>query len=158
LQFVGNTAASVATVMKPAGLEKSVGIISGAYLKDPTDSHWQNDPGLKQWLDFMDRYFPEGDKNNGLSVYGYSVAQTLVQVLTQCGNQLTRENVMRQAANLKGLRLGMLLPGIVINTSASTNPTPRIRRPSQLSIVVKITVHTYSVSASGTTTTRPRRK
>ena len=116
LQFVGNTAASVATVMKPAGLEKSVGIISGAYLKDPTDSHWQNDPGLKEWLDFMKQYYPEGDVTDLYNVYAYATAQTLMQVLKQCGNNLTRENLMRQAANLKNLELPILIPGIRINT------------------------------------------
>ena len=116
LQFVGNTAASVATVMKPAGLEKSVGIISGAYLKDPTDSHWQNDPGLKEWLDFMKQYYPEGDVTDLYNVYAYATAQTLVQVLKQCGDDLTRENLMRQAANLKDLELPILIPGIRVNT------------------------------------------
>jgi branched-chain amino acid transport system substrate-binding protein len=116
LQFVGNPAASVATVMRPAGLEKSVGIISGAYLKDPTDSHWQNDPGLKEWLDFMQQYYPEGDVTDLYNVYAYATAQTLVQVLKQCGDDLTRENLMRQAANLKNLELPILIPGIRINT------------------------------------------
>jgi len=116
LQFVGNTAASVATVMKPAGLEKSVGIISGAYLKDPTDSHWQNDPGLKEWLDFMKQYYPEGDITDLYNVYAYATAQTLMQVLKQCGDDLTRENLMRQAANLKDLELSILIPGIRVNT------------------------------------------
>jgi branched-chain amino acid transport system substrate-binding protein len=116
LQFVGNPAASVATVMKPAGLEKSVGIISGASLKDPTDSHWQNDPGRKEWLDFMKQYYPEGDVTDLYNVYAYATAQTLVQVLKQCGDDLTRENLVRQAANLKDLQLPMLIPGIRVNT------------------------------------------
>ena len=119
LHFVNSVSNSVASVIKPAGFENAQGILAANYMKETGDPLWKDDPAYKEWLDFMDRYFPEGDKNNGLSVYAYSVAQTLVQVLTQCGNQLTRENVMRQAANLKGLRLGMLLPGIVINTSAS---------------------------------------
>jgi hypothetical protein len=92
-QFVGNPAASVATVMKPAGLEKLVGIISAVSLKDPTDSHWQNDPGLKEWLDFMKQYYPEGDVTDLYNVYAYAMAQTLVQVLLQCGDDLTRENL-----------------------------------------------------------------
>jgi len=116
LQFVGNPAASVAMVMKPAGLEKSVGIISAVSLKDPTDSHWQNDPGLKEWLDFMKQYYPEGDVTDLYNVYAYATAQTLVQVLKQCGDDLTRENLMRQAANLKNLELPILIPGIRINT------------------------------------------
>jgi ABC-type branched-subunit amino acid transport system substrate-binding protein len=116
LQFVGNPASSVATVMKPAGLEKSVGIIGGAFLKDPTDSHWQDDAGLKEWLDFMKKYYPEGDVTDFYNVYAYATAQTLVQVLKQCGDDLTRENLMRQAANLKNLELPILIPGIRINT------------------------------------------
>jgi branched-chain amino acid transport system substrate-binding protein len=116
LQFVGNPASSVATVMKPAGLEKSVGIIGGAFLKDPTDSHWRNDAGLKEWLDFMKQYYPEGDVTDFYNVYAYATAQTLVQVLKQCGDDLTRENLMRQAANLKNLELPILIPGIRVNT------------------------------------------
>src|SRR4029077_11810807 len=119
LHFVNSVSNSVASVIKPAGFENAQGILAANYMKETGDPLWKDDPAYKEWLDFMDRYFPEGDKNNGLSVYAYSVAQTLVQVLTQCGNQITRDNVMRQAATLKGLRLGMLLPGIVINTSAS---------------------------------------
>ncbi|HTS53828.1 MAG TPA: ABC transporter substrate-binding protein [Burkholderiales bacterium] len=118
LQFVSNPSASVATVMKPAGLEKSVGIISGAFLKDPTDSHWQNDPGHKEWLAFMKQYYLEGDTEDLYNVYAYGTAATLVQVLRQCGDDLTRENVMRQAESLKNLELPVLLPGIRINTGA----------------------------------------
>jgi len=115
LQFVGNTAASVATVMKPAGMA-AVGTVSGAYLKDPTDTHWQNDPGLKEWLDFMKQYYPEGDLTDLYNVYAYATAQTMMQVLKQCGNELTRENLIRQAANLKNLHLPILIPGIRVNT------------------------------------------
>lgn len=116
LQFVGNPASSVATVMKPAGLEKSVGIISGAFLKDPTDSHWRNDAGLNEWFDFMKQYYPEGDVTDFYNVYAYATAQTLLQVLKQCGDELTRENLLRQAANLKNLELPILIPGIRIST------------------------------------------
>jgi branched-chain amino acid transport system substrate-binding protein len=119
LQLLNTVSISVGSVLKPAGLENAQGILAANYMKEPGDPLWNDDPAYKEWLDFMDRYFPEGDKNNTLSVYGYSVAQTLVRVLTQCGDQLTRANVMKQAANLKGLRLGMLLPGVVINTSAT---------------------------------------
>jgi len=118
LQFVSNPSASVATVMRPAGLEKSIGIISGAYLKDPTDSHWQNDAGYKEWLAFMKGYYPEGDTQDLYNVYAYGTAATLVQVLKQCGDDLTRENVMRQAESLRNLELPVLLPGIRINTGA----------------------------------------
>jgi len=116
LQFVGNPAASVGTVMRPAWLEKSVGVISGAFLKDPTDSHWRSDPGLKEWLDFMKQYDPEGDRTDLYNVYPYATAQTLVQVLKQCADDLTRENLMGQAASLKSLELSILIPGIRIST------------------------------------------
>jgi len=107
----------VGSVLKPAGLENAKGILSTNYLKDPTDPTWKEDPAIKEWAAFMDKYFPEGDKTSTFSVYGYLTAQTMVQVLKQCGDELTRENVMRQAANLKDFELGLLLPGIKINTS-----------------------------------------
>jgi branched-chain amino acid transport system substrate-binding protein len=109
---------SVST-LKPAGLEISKGIISSAFLKDPTDPQWKEDLIYKEWVVFMDRYYPNGDKTINYTVYGYSAAQTLVEVLKQCGDDLTRENVMKQAANLHDLRIGMLLPGIAMNTSKS---------------------------------------
>jgi branched-chain amino acid transport system substrate-binding protein len=117
VQFLASISNSVGSVLKPAGLEASTGILSTNYLKDATDPTWKDDPALKEWAAFMDKYFPEGDKTSTFSVYGYLTAQTLVQVLKQCGDELTRENVMKQAANLKDLELGMLLPGIKINTS-----------------------------------------
>jgi branched-chain amino acid transport system substrate-binding protein len=117
VQFLASISNSVGSVLKPAGLEASTGILSTNYLKDATDPTWKDDPALKEWAAFMDKYFPEGDKSSTFSVYGYLTAQTLVQVLKQCGDDLTRENVMKQAANLKDLELGMLLPGIKINTS-----------------------------------------
>jgi len=117
--FLGNTSTSVASVLKPAGLDHAKGIISSAYLKDPTDPAWKDDPGVKAWTAFMDKYFPDGDKTNNTTVYGYAAAQTLVQVLKQCGDDLTRANVMKQAASLKDFEFGMLLPGIKIDTSAS---------------------------------------
>jgi branched-chain amino acid transport system substrate-binding protein len=115
--FLASISNSVGSVLKPAGLEASTGILSTNYLKDATDPTWKDDPALKEWTAFMDKYFPEGDKSSTFSVYGYLLAQTMVQVLKQCGDELTRENVMKQAANLKDLELGMLLPGIKINTS-----------------------------------------
>jgi branched-chain amino acid transport system substrate-binding protein len=117
VQFLASISNSVGSVLKPAGLEASKGILSTNYLKDATDPTWKDDPALKEWTAFMDKYFPEGDKTSTFSVYGYLTAQTVVQVLKQCGDELTRENVMKQAANLKDLELGMLLPGIKINTS-----------------------------------------
>jgi len=123
LHLLNNVSSSVGSVMKPAGFNNSQDIISAAYLKDSTDPQWNNDPGMKQYLDFMTKDFPEGDKLDGFTVTGYGVAQTLVQVLKQCGDDLTRENVMKQAANLKGFRTEVLLPGIAINTSP-TNFAP----------------------------------
>jgi ABC-type branched-subunit amino acid transport system substrate-binding protein len=117
LHFLNNVSASVGSVIKPAGYENAQDIISANYAKDPTDKQWDNDPGMKEFNAFMTKYFPEGDKLDYLAVVGYGVAQTLVQVLKQCGDDLTRENVMRQAANLKEFRTEALLPGIKINTS-----------------------------------------
>jgi len=117
VHLLNNVSNSVGSVLKPAGLEASKGVLSTSYLKDPTDPTWNNDAGKKEWLAFMDKYFPEGDKTSAFTVYGYSVAQTLVQVLKQCGDDLTRENVMKQAANLKDFVQPMFLPGMKINTS-----------------------------------------
>ena len=97
--------------------ENSQDIISAAYLKDASDKQWDNDPGMKEFYAFMSKDFPEGDKLDGGTVVGFGVAQTLVQVLKQCGDNLTRENVMKQAASLKDFRTEVLLPGIKINTS-----------------------------------------
>ncbi len=117
VHILNQVSASVGSVLKPAGFENSQGILSTAYLKDATDPQWKNDPGLKDFFVFMDKYFPEGDKTNLFTAYGDSVAQTMVQVLKQCGDNLTRENVMKQAASLKNFELGLLLPGIKIDTS-----------------------------------------
>jgi ABC-type branched-subunit amino acid transport system substrate-binding protein len=117
LHILNNVGASVGSVLKPAGFDNSQGIISAAYLKDVSDPQWDNDPGMKTFLDFLAKDFPEGNKLDASIVVGYSVAQTMVQVLKQCGDDLTRENVMKQAANLKDFRVELLLPGIKINTS-----------------------------------------
>jgi branched-chain amino acid transport system substrate-binding protein len=117
LHVLTNVSISVDTVMKPAGLDASQGIISSAYIKDPTDPQWKNDPAMKAWNEFLDKYYPNANRAEAAVMYGYSVAQTLVHVLRACGDDLTRENVMRQAASLKDLELGGLLPGIKINTS-----------------------------------------
>jgi branched-chain amino acid transport system substrate-binding protein len=119
VHLLNNVSNSFGSVLKPAGLEASKDVLSTGYLKDPTDPTWNNDAGKKEWLAFMDKYFPDGDKTSSFTVYGYTVAQTLHQVLKQAGDTLTRENVMKQAANLKGVKLPMLLPGIEINTSAT---------------------------------------
>jgi branched-chain amino acid transport system substrate-binding protein len=117
LHLLNNVSNAVSAVLKPAGLENSKDILSTAYYKDPTDPTWKDDPAYKEWLAFMEKYYPEGDRTNAFTVYGYLVAQTFVQTIKQCGDDLTRANVMKQAANLKDLQLGMLLPGITINTS-----------------------------------------
>jgi branched-chain amino acid transport system substrate-binding protein len=116
LHFLNVVSNSVAAVLQPAGLEKSVGLISVAYLKDPADPAWKDDRGASDYLAFMKKYYPEGNPADSLNGYGYAVAQTLVQALKQCGDDLTRENVMRQAANLKNVEPTMLLPGVRINT------------------------------------------
>jgi branched-chain amino acid transport system substrate-binding protein len=117
LHLLNSVSSSVGVVLKPAGLEASKGLLTTYYIQDPTDPQWKNGQGYKDWLAFMKKYYPEGSVEDAFNVYAYSVAQTLVHVLKQCGNDLSRENVMRQAASIKGLTLPMLLPGIKINTS-----------------------------------------
>jgi branched-chain amino acid transport system substrate-binding protein len=116
LHFLNNVSTQVGSVLKPAGLEKSAGLISTAYIKDPTDKQWANDAGIKKWEGFMKKYYPDGSLIDNSNVYGYTVAATLHQVLKQCGDNLTRENVMRQAASMKGFTVDTLLPGVTINT------------------------------------------
>ena len=116
LHLLNNVSASVGTVLKPAGFEASKDLITTQYLKDPTDPEWKNDAGYKEWLAFMKKYYPDGNVEDAFNVYGYTAAQGLVHVLKQCGNDLSRENVMKQAANIKDLSLPMLLPGIKVNT------------------------------------------
>jgi len=110
-------ATSVGAVMKPAGLDASKGVISVNYGKDPLDPSWKDDPGMKKYFDFMAKYYPDGDKDSSFNTYGYSTAQLLVHVLKQCGDELTRENVLKQATNLKNVQLDLSLPGIVANTT-----------------------------------------
>ena len=117
VQYLNNVSASIGAVLTPAGLEKSVGIITTAYLKDYSDAQWANDPAVKSWESFMKKYYPAGDLNDVSNMYGYTVARTLEQVLKQCGDNLTRENVMKQAASMKGQYIDTLLPGITITTS-----------------------------------------
>jgi branched-chain amino acid transport system substrate-binding protein len=119
LHILNGVASSVGATLKPAGVDNAKGIISDNSFKDPTDPQWLNDAGYKQWMSFMDQYYPNGDKTDNQTVYGYSMGQTTVQVLKQCGDDLTRDNVMQQAASLH-LELPMLLPGIAINTSATS--------------------------------------
>ena len=110
-------ATSVGAVMQPAGLEASKDVISVNYGKDPLDPTWKDDPGMKRYFEFMAKYYPEGDKNSSFNAYGYSTSQLMVHVLKQCGDNLTRENVMKQATNLKDVQLDLALPGIVGNTT-----------------------------------------
>jgi branched-chain amino acid transport system substrate-binding protein len=117
LQFVANVSASVGAVMMPAGFENAQGVLSTAYAKDGSDPQWENDPGMKKFAAFLRDYAPESNRLDGATVYAYGVAQTLVEVLTKCGDNLTRDNVMKQAQNLKDFAPDTLLPGIRINTS-----------------------------------------
>jgi branched-chain amino acid transport system substrate-binding protein len=119
LHILNGIASSVGATLKPAGLEYAKGIITTNSFKDATDPQWQNDSGYKEWASFMDKYYPSGDKSDSQTVYGPSIAATTVQMLKQCGDDLSRENVMKQAANLHDLALPMLLPGILVNTSPS---------------------------------------
>ncbi len=117
LQFVDNPAASIAIVMRPAGIEASKGIVSAAFVKDPTDPQYKDDPEFLAWVAWMKKYFPSGSLEDVQNVVGYVQAQTMAQVLRQCGDNLTRENVMKQAANLKQFHPSMLLKGINMDTS-----------------------------------------
>lgn len=119
VHFLNQVSTSLGGVLKPAGPQNAVGALSTGYTKDQTDPQWKDDKAMKEYHAFMDKYFPEGDKTSSFTGYGWTVAQTLHQVLKQAGDNLTRENVMRQAANLKDLEVGLLLPGIKINTSPS---------------------------------------
>ncbi len=119
LQIITNVSISTGSVMRPAGLENAQGVLSAAYAKDGTDPQWNNDPGMKKWSDFLDKYMSGADKTDTSIVYGYGVAQTLAKVLEMCGDDLTRANVMKQAASLKDFVPDTLLPGVKINTSAT---------------------------------------
>jgi len=117
LQILSSIGSSIGATLKPAGLEHCRGIVTDAFLKDSTDPKWRDDAGFKSWASFMDKYLPGADKSDGGYIAGSQLAATLVQVLKQCGDDLTRENVMKQAANLHDFTTPMLLPGITINTS-----------------------------------------
>jgi len=119
LHFLNSVSSSIGATIKPAGFGAAQDIITSAYLKDPTDPQWNDDPGMKTFNAFLDKYYPEANRNDAFVVYGYSVAQTMVNVLKQCGDDLTRANVMKQAASIKGLSLDGLLPGVTIKTSAT---------------------------------------
>jgi branched-chain amino acid transport system substrate-binding protein len=116
LHILNVGAISVNSVLKPAGLEAAKGLITATYSKDPTDPQWKNDPGYKEYVAFMQKYYPDGTADDVFNAYALLVAQTTVQVLKQCGPDVSRASVMKQAASLKDLSLGMLLPGIKLNT------------------------------------------
>jgi ABC-type branched-subunit amino acid transport system substrate-binding protein len=115
--FLSNVAIWVSTVLEPAGIEKAVGIISSAYVKDPSDSGWDNDPGMKEWKAWISKYMPEVDPRDQNYVNSYNEGMVLVQALKQAGKDLSRENILRQALNIKDMQLPMMLPGIKVNTS-----------------------------------------
>ena len=114
--LLDNASASIANALRPAGLQNSIGVVSTAFLKDPGDPAWKDDPAMKDWSAFMDKYYPDGDRADSNTVFGYGIAETLLQVLKQCGDDLSRENIMRQAASLKNYQNPVALPGVVINT------------------------------------------
>ena len=116
VHFISNVSVSVGSVMKPAGYENDQGILSAAYLKDPKDPQWKNDPAMNEWRAFMTKWYPDGDQEDAATVFGYGVAKGLEQVLRQCGDNLTRENIMKQAASLD-FEIGVYLPGTRIKTS-----------------------------------------
>jgi len=119
VHLLNNVSNSVGSVLKPAGFDAAKDVLTTSYYKDPTDPTWKDDAQYRKWSDFITKYLPDGDRTSSFTVYGYAVAETMVQVLKQCGDNLTRENVMKQAANLKDVEIEMLLPGIKINTSAT---------------------------------------
>jgi branched-chain amino acid transport system substrate-binding protein len=123
-----NASASIASTLRPAGLQNASGVISTSFLKDASDPAWKDDPAMKAWSSFMDKYYPDGDKDDINAVFGYSAAETLFQVLNQCSNDLSRENVMRQATSLRGYQSSVALPGITFNTGpADFHPIKQLR-------------------------------
>jgi ABC-type branched-subunit amino acid transport system substrate-binding protein len=117
VHYLNNVSQSISSVLQPAGLDKSVGLISTQYLKEVSDPRWANDPAMKEYFEFAKKYTPELNPHDSFVAYGYSVGQLTVQLLKQCGDNLTRENVMKQAANLKKVQLPLSVPGVVIDTS-----------------------------------------
>ena len=117
VQYLNNVSASVGSVMKPAGLENSQGIITAQYLKDPTDKQWENADDFKAWVAWMDKWMPGANKADANHVYGYAVSYLMTETLKRCGNDLTRANLMKQAASFQKFRVPLLLPGILVNTS-----------------------------------------
>ena len=118
-QYLNNVSASVASVMKPAGYDNSQGVLTAQYLKDPTDKQWANDAEMKTWREYMSKYMPQANQDDGNYIFAYAVATMMRETLKKCGDTLTRENVMKQAANFKDFRIPLLLPGINVSTSAT---------------------------------------
>jgi hypothetical protein len=133
--LLNDTAASIATGLKPAGLEKSIGVISATFMKDVHDPAWKDDPAIANWKAFKDNYYHGDEKDDGAALSGYAAAETLAQVLKQCGDDLSRENVMRQAAALENCQLSLLLPDIKVSTGPLGLPADQataagaVRRP-----------------------------
>ena len=123
MHFLNSVSGSIGSVIKPAGFENAQGILSAAYLKDVTDPQWKDDPAMKKFDEFLAKYYPDANRIDASVLYGYTVAQTMVQTLKQAGDNLTRENIMKEAANLKNIEHDTLLPGIKLNTSP-TNFAP----------------------------------
>jgi branched-chain amino acid transport system substrate-binding protein len=116
LHFLNNVSSSLSTVLKPAGLPASRGLITALYMKEVTDPQWKNDKGLQDWVTFMKKYYPDGALDDQFNAFGYNVAILMTHVLKQCGNDFSRENIMKQAANVKNFELPLLIPGIKVNT------------------------------------------
>jgi branched-chain amino acid transport system substrate-binding protein len=135
--LLDNVSASIANTLRPAGLQNAIGVISTSFLKDAGDPAWQDDAGMKDWSAFMDKYYPDGDKSDSNAVFGYAAAETLVQALKQCADDLSRENIMRQAANLKDVRSPVALPGITIGTG------PKKYRPIEQLRLVQFDGHSW---------------
>jgi branched-chain amino acid transport system substrate-binding protein len=117
MHVLSGVSASVGAVMLPAGAENGIGIVSSGFLKDPTDPRWEGDPGMKEWRAFMARYYPDGNVKDALNVFAYGISLTMIQVLKACGNDLSRENMLKQATGLHDVENPVLLPGIRVNTS-----------------------------------------
>jgi branched-chain amino acid transport system substrate-binding protein len=128
LHFLNNVSASIGAVIKPAGVEHAQGIISAAFMKDVTDARWKDDPGVKKFDEFLKQYMPEGDRKDAYIMYGYNTAQTMAAVLKNAGDNLTRENVMKQAANMKDVEVDGVLAGVKINTTpANYSPVSQLQ-------------------------------
>jgi ABC-type branched-subunit amino acid transport system substrate-binding protein len=122
LHIINNVSASVGSVLTPAGLDKSMGLLTLQYYKDPNDPQWKDDPNMLEWRAFMGRHYRDGDPKDASNLYAYITAQTMVHVLKACGNDLTRENLMKQATTIKALKLPLMLPGMTLNSNSPTNP------------------------------------